>query len=235
MERPSWAPADVDLDRPSVARVYDYYLGGSHNFEADRAFGRAGRWSSCRPCAADQQATARSCAGPCAMLAAQGISQFLDLGSGIPTFGNVHEVAQAATPAPGSSTSTTTRWRSRTARRSWPDVPGTARRRRRPAQAPAESSPRPQVRRLIDLDPAGRAAARRRAALRAGRGRPVRTSWPSCATRSRPAAYSCSPTPRTTACRCRRAGRGAVDVYQHIRNPLIMRSRDEIARFFERY
>ena len=36
--RPTWAPEDIDVERPSVARVYDYYLGGSHNFAADRAF-----------------------------------------------------------------------------------------------------------------------------------------------------------------------------------------------------
>ena len=38
MERPSWAPAHMDVDRPSIARVYDYYLGGSHIFAADREF-----------------------------------------------------------------------------------------------------------------------------------------------------------------------------------------------------
>ena len=37
-ERPAWAPDEVDLTKPSVARVYDYYLGGSHNFAVDRAF-----------------------------------------------------------------------------------------------------------------------------------------------------------------------------------------------------
>ena len=36
MERPNWAPDDVDIDRPSAARVYDYALGGSHNFAVDR-------------------------------------------------------------------------------------------------------------------------------------------------------------------------------------------------------
>ena len=35
-ERPDWAPDGIDLDRPSVARVYDYYLGGWHNFSVDR-------------------------------------------------------------------------------------------------------------------------------------------------------------------------------------------------------
>jgi len=36
MNRPSWAPAGVDLDRPSAARVYDYFLGGTHNVAVDR-------------------------------------------------------------------------------------------------------------------------------------------------------------------------------------------------------
>jgi S-adenosyl methyltransferase len=39
MERPAWAPPDIDLTVPSVARIYDYYLGGSHNVEADRSTG----------------------------------------------------------------------------------------------------------------------------------------------------------------------------------------------------
>ena len=40
VERPSWAPDEVDITAPSVARVYDYFLGGSHNFASDRAFGK---------------------------------------------------------------------------------------------------------------------------------------------------------------------------------------------------
>ena len=36
MERPAWALHDVDFDRPSAARVYDYFLGGAHNFAVDR-------------------------------------------------------------------------------------------------------------------------------------------------------------------------------------------------------
>ena len=38
VDRPRWAPAEVDLRRAGVARVYDFYLGGSHNFASDRAF-----------------------------------------------------------------------------------------------------------------------------------------------------------------------------------------------------
>ncbi|MGH4006677.1 MAG: SAM-dependent methyltransferase [Pseudonocardiaceae bacterium] len=40
MDRPGWASGDVDLEHPSAARVYDYYLGGSHNFAVDRRVAR---------------------------------------------------------------------------------------------------------------------------------------------------------------------------------------------------
>nr|BFE63139.1 SAM-dependent methyltransferase [Dactylosporangium thailandense] len=91
MDRPSWAPADVDLDRPSVARVYDYYLGGSHNFAADRAF--AEQVLKVMPAVAGLARSNRAFLRRAVReLAAQGVRQFLDLGSGIPTVGNVHEV-----------------------------------------------------------------------------------------------------------------------------------------------
>jgi hypothetical protein len=84
--------------RPATAaRIYDYFLGGVHNYPADR-----------------QAATAMLRANPLAPAIAQanraflrrtvkylldaGVRQFLDIGSGIPTVGNVHEVAQAAAP-----------------------------------------------------------------------------------------------------------------------------------------
>ena len=40
MERPAWAPQGIDISVPSVSRIYDYYLGGSHNFEVDREAAR---------------------------------------------------------------------------------------------------------------------------------------------------------------------------------------------------
>lgn len=40
MERPAWAPPGIDLSRPSVSRMYDYHLGGSHDFEVDREAAR---------------------------------------------------------------------------------------------------------------------------------------------------------------------------------------------------
>ncbi|MGI5247467.1 SAM-dependent methyltransferase [Dactylosporangium sp. CA-139066] len=91
MDRPSWAPADVDLDRPSVARVYDYYLGGSHNFAADRAFGE--QVLRVMPAVAGLARSNRAFLRRAVHgLAATGIRQYLDLGSGIPTVGNVHDV-----------------------------------------------------------------------------------------------------------------------------------------------
>jgi len=96
--RPPWAPTEVDIALPSVARVYDYYLGGSHNFESDRAFGR--RVTDVYPALPvvlrDNRAFLRRAVR---YLVAAGVDQFLDLGSGIPTVGNVHGVAHAGNPA----------------------------------------------------------------------------------------------------------------------------------------
>ena len=97
MDRPSWAPTEVDVTRPSVARVYDYYLGGSHNFECDRVFAREvlrvypGLTAITRD---NRDFMRRAVLHLCSL----GIDQFLDLGSGIPTAGNVHEVAQTVNP-----------------------------------------------------------------------------------------------------------------------------------------
>ncbi len=94
-DRPSWAPSEVNLAHPSVARVYDYYLGGSHNFESDRAFARQVLrvLPEMATIAAQNRAFLRRAV---LYLCAQGIDQFIDLGSGIPTVGNVHEVAASA-------------------------------------------------------------------------------------------------------------------------------------------
>ncbi|NOK62496.1 MAG: hypothetical protein GFH27_549293n230 [Chloroflexi bacterium AL-W] len=97
MTDPNDTPNNLSMDRPNAARMYDYFLGGSHNFIVDRK-------------AADQvlniypdtaliarvnraflQRTIR-------YLLQQGIDQFLDIGSGIPTAGNVHEIVHATKP-----------------------------------------------------------------------------------------------------------------------------------------
>lgn len=92
---PSWVPPGVDTKRANVARVYDYLLGGSHNFLADQDAGRA--LVAVEPYAREMARANRAFLGRAVrFLAANGIRQFLDVGSGIPTQGNVHEVAQQA-------------------------------------------------------------------------------------------------------------------------------------------
>lgn len=97
MQRPDWAGDDVDLQRPSVARVYDFYLGGSHNFVVDREF--AAKVLEAMP---DVPRLARANRAflrrVVRQLSLAGVDQFVDLGSGIPTVGNVHEVAQEVNP-----------------------------------------------------------------------------------------------------------------------------------------
>ncbi|MDX3071595.1 SAM-dependent methyltransferase [Streptomyces sp. NPDC088354] len=97
MERPAWAPHGIDLSVPSVSRIYDYYLGGSHNFEVDREAGR--RAIEAFPGLPKIMQANRAFMRRAVRFAVnEGVTQFLDIGSGIPTFGNVHEVAQAASP-----------------------------------------------------------------------------------------------------------------------------------------
>ncbi|WP_328930497.1 SAM-dependent methyltransferase [Streptomyces sp. NBC_00190] len=97
MERPAWAPPGIDISVPSVSRMYDYYLGGSHNFEVDRqAARRAMEFMPGLP--KIMQANRAFMRRAVRHAVAEGVTQFLDIGSGIPTFGNVHEIAQAASP-----------------------------------------------------------------------------------------------------------------------------------------
>lgn len=97
MELPSWAPASIDVNQPSAARVYDYILGGAHNFAVDRALGDEVIRMS--PDAAQTMRTNRVFLRRAVrFLATRGITQFLDVGSGVPTVGNVHEIAQQISP-----------------------------------------------------------------------------------------------------------------------------------------
>jgi hypothetical protein len=92
------APSGIDTTKPSVARVYDYMLGGKDNYEIDRHVAQAAlRIAPDAPEAA--QANREFLRRTVRYLAAEaGIRQFLDVGSGLPTQGNVHEVAQAVIP-----------------------------------------------------------------------------------------------------------------------------------------
>ncbi len=97
MMTPEWLPDDASLDRPSAARMYDYFLGGYHNFAIDRA--AAEQVLTINPDAPlVMQANRAFLRRVVKFLVEQGIDQFLDLGSGIPTVGNVHEVAQQLNP-----------------------------------------------------------------------------------------------------------------------------------------
>ncbi|MEC3976511.1 SAM-dependent methyltransferase [Amycolatopsis sp. H20-H5] len=85
------APEGVDTEKPSAARIYDWYLGGSHNWAVDREFGRRveEQWAWVKP-GAKHNREFMNRAVRAALQA--GIRQFIDLGSGVPTAGNVHEV-----------------------------------------------------------------------------------------------------------------------------------------------
>jgi hypothetical protein len=96
-ERVGWVPDSIDVELPSAARVYDYLLGGGHNFAADRVVGEKVLQAlpNGRQIARSNRAFLRRAV---LYMIEQGITQFLDLGSGIPTVGNVHEVAQETNP-----------------------------------------------------------------------------------------------------------------------------------------
>jgi S-adenosyl methyltransferase len=100
MHRSPAGPGEIDLqtDRPHPARVYDYLLGGKDNFPADRAAAEAGLQANPnsrippRENRAFLRRVVRFLAGEA------GVSQFLDIGTGIPTSPNVHEIAQGIEP-----------------------------------------------------------------------------------------------------------------------------------------
>jgi len=89
---------DVNTAIPSAARIYDYFLGGYHNFEVDRAVAR--KFVEILPNAPTILRSNRAFVRRAVtFLPEQGIDQFLDVGSGIPTVGNVHEIAQSINPS----------------------------------------------------------------------------------------------------------------------------------------
>ncbi|WP_155548666.1 SAM-dependent methyltransferase [Amycolatopsis camponoti] len=89
---PDFLPDAVDLDRPNVARIYDWALGGTANWAVDRQYGELA--VKAFPLAKTLARGNRDFLGRAVRhCVTEGITQFLDLGSGIPTAGNVHEVA----------------------------------------------------------------------------------------------------------------------------------------------
>lgn len=90
-------PQHADLSKPSVARVYDYYLGGGANWAIDRAFGESvlEKYPLLRPIAINNRLFLHRAVR---RLVSQGVHQFIDIGSGVPTMGNTHSVADEVEP-----------------------------------------------------------------------------------------------------------------------------------------
>jgi len=90
---------EIDMSKPHSARMYDYYLGGKNHFAADRETAEQvlARMPTTRVGARENRAflgrAVRYLAGEA------GIRQFLDIGTGLPTTGAVHEVAQSVAPS----------------------------------------------------------------------------------------------------------------------------------------
>ena len=96
------APAGTDPTVPSVARIYDYYIGGKDNYAVDRE--AANEAAKLHPGGLDALRMGglqnrRFLASAVNYLAGEGIRQFLDIGTGLPTANNTHEVAQRAAPS----------------------------------------------------------------------------------------------------------------------------------------
>lgn len=97
MDRASWVPEGVTDTIPSAARMYDYLLGGGHNFAVDRE--RVDQVVAIAPMVGRWALLNRHFLRRAVLtLIDAGVRQFLDIGSGIPTVGNVHEIAQGVDP-----------------------------------------------------------------------------------------------------------------------------------------
>ncbi|MDT0310125.1 SAM-dependent methyltransferase [Streptomyces sp. DSM 44917] len=97
MEHDGAVPPGIDVTRPSVARVYDYLLGGKSNFAADRELGDVfrTRFPGADVIAQDNR---RALARAVSAIARAGVRQFIDIGSGLPSADNVHQIAQRHSP-----------------------------------------------------------------------------------------------------------------------------------------
>jgi SAM-dependent methyltransferase len=91
-------PPEINTHVPQSARVYDYWLGGKDHFPADRALGDA--IAEALPSIRTQVRAQRAFLGRAVRYLTRdaGVRQFLDIGTGIPTAGNVHDVAQEIAP-----------------------------------------------------------------------------------------------------------------------------------------
>ncbi len=88
----------IDTSKAHSARVYDYYLGGKDNYAADRETGDKAMqsWRAVRTAVRENRAFLGRAVRY--LVAEAGIRQFLDIGTGLPSANNVHEVAQAVAP-----------------------------------------------------------------------------------------------------------------------------------------
>ncbi|MFE7129232.1 SAM-dependent methyltransferase [Streptomyces sp. NPDC057638] len=233
MERPAWAPPGIDISVPSVSRMHDCYLGGSHNFEIDRrtARGVLERLPGLPKAVQARRAFMRRAV---AYAVSEGVTQFLDIGCGIPSFGGVHEAARALSPGAVVVHADHDPVVVAHVRHEFADDPGTAaigadlRRPRQILDSPETAAlidfDRPVALLLLGVlhfvpdedDPYG-AVARLRDATAPG-SLLVLTH----------AAYDGVPAPRAQV-------DAAIGVYRDIRSPLSMRSQEQIARFFEGY
>ena len=95
---PDWLPPEINVTVAHPARVYDYLLGGKDNFSADRVLGDA--VAKAMPSAREMVRANRAFLSRAVryLVTEAGVRQFLDVGTGIPTAGNTHEVAQATAP-----------------------------------------------------------------------------------------------------------------------------------------
>ncbi|OEU87328.1 methyltransferase [Streptomyces abyssalis] len=89
---------ELKMDRPHIARVYDYYLGGKTNYEADRYAGDQvlAAWPGARTAARTNRIFMHRAARTLAR--ELGLDQFLDIGTGIPTEPNLHQIVQGENP-----------------------------------------------------------------------------------------------------------------------------------------
>jgi hypothetical protein len=88
----------LDTRTPSVARAYDYLVGGQASFAADQALAR--RLTALYPQLAETLLASRTqVADSVARIAGQGVDQYLDVGAGLPTTPSVHSTARALLPA----------------------------------------------------------------------------------------------------------------------------------------
>jgi S-adenosyl methyltransferase len=96
MHRSDWVPDEIVLDRPNVARMWDYFLGGAHNFAVDRE--AAQQVIMAYPDLPLVARATRAFLGRVVrFMLDMGVDQFLDIGAGIPTANSVHEIAKRIT------------------------------------------------------------------------------------------------------------------------------------------